>query len=290
MLKACQVGSKGLGVVIALGILICHTQTSSAQVFRGPNVTPPVVVLPPRQVTPLLNNGSLYTMVNPTPNSTWPNQMQFAFIAVAPQDCRLYHNGATIMPEHRLMGSLCLDSRIMPQQINATQGFIPQLPNGGLINMGAGGGNGGGAAGGNVGNNVGGGPGQGLFLTRPFTPSYYSPYPNYYGNGFDNQRGYGGMDFPTAGANLQAVAGNNLLPPGGPANLNNAMPPNANGFLGLGNFGGNNNPFAIFNNKKDEDGDKDKKDAKDETKDADKKDAKDEDKKNVKEEKKTPPK
>jgi hypothetical protein len=252
-----------------------------AQVFRGPNTTPPTVVFPPRQDRPLLNNGSLYTFVNPSFQN--PSQLQFAYIAVAPQDCRLYHNGATIMPEHRLMGSLCLDSRIMPQQIQLTQGFIPQLPNGGLINMGNGGGNGGGA-GGAGGNNIG-GPGQGWTMTRPFTPAYYSPYPSYYGSGFDTQRGYGGMDFPYGGANLQTVAANNQ-PPAAPINfLNNGNPPNANGFFGLGNFGGNNNPFDIFNKKDDDkDADKDKKDAKNE----DKKDAKSEDKKDAKEEKKAP--
>jgi hypothetical protein len=281
MLNASRVGSKGLVVAIALGFLVFYVESSSAQQFRGPNMNPPVVVFPPLQPRPLLNNGSLYTFVNPSFQN--PSQLQFAYIAVAPQDCRLYHNGATIMPEHRLMGSLCLDSRIMPQQIQLTQGFIPQLPNGGLINMGNGGGNGGGA-GGNVGNNIGGGPGQGWTMTRPFTPSYYSPYPNYYGSGFDTQRGYGGMDFPYGGANLQAVAANNQ-PPAAPVNfLNNGMPPNANGFLGLGNFGGNNDPFAIFNKKDDKDADKDKKDAKDE----DKKDAKTEDKKDAKEEKKAP--
>lgn len=259
----------GLGLVVALGVLAVHADGAFAQRFRGPNRAVPVVKMPPEQITPLLNNGSLYTFVNPSFQN--PSQLQFAYIAVAPQDCRLYHNGATIMPEHRLMGSLCLDSRIMPQQIQLTQGFIPQLPNGGLIDKGGGGG-GGGAAGGAGGLPPGGVVG-GWGMTRPMIgmPTYNQPYPNYYGNAFDYQRGFGGMNFPNNGtATLQANAGNDAAAPAANNFFNNAAPANGNRF-GLANFAGGDNPFAVFGRKDD---DKDKKDAKDEEKD--KKDAKDE--------------
>src|SRR5262249_15995722 len=209
------------------------------------------------------------------------SQLQFAYIAVAPQDCRLYHNGATLMPEHRLMASLCLDSRIMPQQIPATQGFIPMLPQGGLINAsGGGGGAGGGAGGGNVGNNLGGGQPFGMVRPMGPVPGGYFPYPAYYGNGFDYQRGYAGMNFPGNNvANLQANVGSD--PAAAPAaggnanNFCNNAPERKNGF-GVAGFAGGDNRFAIFGKKpdaKDEDKDKDRKDAKDEEKD--KKDAKD---------------
>jgi hypothetical protein len=53
----------------------------------------------------LNNNGSLYTFQNP--NAQFPSQLKYAFTAVAHEDCRLYNNGATLMPIHRLMAAEC---------------------------------------------------------------------------------------------------------------------------------------------------------------------------------------
>jgi hypothetical protein len=54
----------------------------------------------------LNNNASLYTF--PNPNFGKPGQLAFAFVAVAHEDCRLFNNGATLMPKHRLMAANCM--------------------------------------------------------------------------------------------------------------------------------------------------------------------------------------
>src|SRR5262245_36376408 len=116
----------GLGVEIAL-LCLSSDGLFGQTIRQAPPKLPPPVILPiPGQVQ-MLNNGSLYSF-GPNPQYGNPGQLQFAFIAVTHQDCRLYHNGATIMPEYRLMSSLCLDSRITPVQIQPTNGYYPMLP------------------------------------------------------------------------------------------------------------------------------------------------------------------
>lgn len=64
--------------------------------------------LPPRQPIFLNNNASLYTF--PNPNFGLPSQLPYAFVAVAHEDCRLFNNGAKLMPQHRLMAAECMQN------------------------------------------------------------------------------------------------------------------------------------------------------------------------------------
>src|SRR5262245_49690282 len=91
------------GALAVLGLL-AGPSPAQVKVFRGPNANPNFI-LPPGQNSPILNNGSLYTW-GPNPTFGFPGQLQFAFTAVAHQDCRLYHNGATLMPFPRLVAGL----------------------------------------------------------------------------------------------------------------------------------------------------------------------------------------
>ena len=59
----------------------------------------------PRPKIFLNNNGSLYTY--PNPNFGLPSQLAHSFTAVASEDCRLFNNGATIMPQFRLLAGEC---------------------------------------------------------------------------------------------------------------------------------------------------------------------------------------
>jgi hypothetical protein len=70
--------------------------------------------LPPRPPIFLNNNASLYTF--PNPNAGKPSQLAFAFVAVAHEDCRLFNNGAKLMPKYRLMAAECM---------NGTNGMNP---------------------------------------------------------------------------------------------------------------------------------------------------------------------
>jgi hypothetical protein len=233
--------SASIGMVVGLAIGGSIAEPAYAQKFRqAPVTTNPPVTMPPRQVTPLLNNGSLYTFFNPTFQA--PSQLPYAYIAAPPQDCRLYNNGATLMPEHRLMASLCLDSRIMPNNIPATNGFIFNDPNAGLQNI-----NGGGNQ------NVGGNPNVG---NPPLLPGRFYGYPalNNWPTAYNAQPFYQPYNYPASGyGNFGFSAPSNFFP------VNN----------GFGGFGLDANPFAGF--KKPDDKDKDA-DAKD---DDQKKDAKD---------------
>jgi hypothetical protein len=276
--------AKGIVFVVALAILGMNSEEAFGQAFRkAPPVTTLVqpAILPPQpktlpgnQLSPLLNNGSLYTIVNPVNGQ--PNQLNVAYIAVAPQDCRLYHNGATLMPELRLMASQCLDSRIVPVVVQATGGFVPTLPNGGLTDVNGGMG---GAGGANVGNNIGKPP----FGGWPNAMPYYGYNPYNYAGAYNPMMAYPGANMmgyapPAPAPNMNNFSGFNP-----PANFfaNNAPGNDANGFGAFGNFAGGQNPFNAFkkpDGKKDDDADK--KDAKDD--DKDKKDAKDEKKQQVK--------
>src|SRR5262245_18101113 len=233
---------KALGLGLAIALLCFSSEGLFGQMpFRqAPPKTPPPVVLPGPGQIQMLNNGSLYSF-GPNPQFGHPGQLQFAFIAVASQDCRLYHNGATIMPEYRLMSSLCLDSRITPVQLQPTQGYYPMLPKGGLIAGGGGGGAGGGAAGG-PGGNQGGGPammGWGGYRMPYYPAAYGYNYP-YYPGSYESPS-YSGFDFssnpPTTSGSFSNFTG-------------------TNSFTGIGSFGGNNgNPFASFEKKEATDND-----------------------------------
>lgn len=59
----------------------------------------------------LNNNASLYTFQNP--NFGMPGQLAYAFVAVAHEDCRLFNNGAKLMPKHRLLAAECIQANNM---------------------------------------------------------------------------------------------------------------------------------------------------------------------------------
>ena len=209
---------------------------------------------------PMLNNGSLYTFPNPTNGQ--PNQLPYAYIAVAHQDCRLYHNGATLMPVNRLLAGLCTD--MQPATVPLSGGYIPTYQSI-FAQAGGGGGNNGGNNNGNVfGNNNGQAGGVVILPPQfPFNPQQmqqqqmqalrYQAYQQQQAyqyqamrnaamqsNAYDNYRNYAG--------------GAALLPGGGTqSTFFNPVPNTAGGMTTVGA-----NPFAAFNVDREKEKDKEK--------------------------------
>lgn len=120
-----------LAVLLAAGVAM--SQVPSAAV--PPGMMPPGMMpyvkgkLPPRPVSRLLNNGSLYTF--PNPNAGLPNQLRYGYIAVAHEDCRLFNNGATLMPRPRMMAAECMNGNgrgPMPPPLPPNPGPLPPNP------------------------------------------------------------------------------------------------------------------------------------------------------------------
>lgn len=91
--------------MLLLGLVGVMLGLAQGEVFsqgRGklPKTRPPIF---------LNNNASLYTI--PNPNFGKPSQLPFSFVAVAHEDCRLYNNGAKIMPKHRMIAAECCIDR-----------------------------------------------------------------------------------------------------------------------------------------------------------------------------------
>lgn len=172
-------GRNALGLLLVALVFGFTSETANAQKFRGPNTKPPVVTFPPAPNIPMVNNGSLYTFPNPT--NGLPNQVPFAYIAVASQDCRLYHNGATLMPMPRLVAGQCTD--MQPAVIPASNGFIPTYQS--VLFPINGGGGGGGAQGGGV---------QAFNANRAQLPGGYPAYYPYYSPTYD-PRYYGASPY-----------------------------------------------------------------------------------------------
>lgn len=86
-------------------------------IMPAPKISPTLRPAPPPR---MLNNGSLYTFANP--NAALPGQLPYGYMAVASQDCRLYHNGALLMPVNRLLAGQCSD---MTPSTLPGGGFIP---------------------------------------------------------------------------------------------------------------------------------------------------------------------
>jgi hypothetical protein len=229
-----------LGLVVLVAIFGFTSETANGQAkFRGPNTIPPIVVFPPAPNIPMNNNGSLYTFPNPT--AGLPNQLPFAYIAVANQDCRLYHNGATLMPMPRLVAGQCTD--MQPAVIPASNGFIPTYQSV-LFPINGGGGGAAGAAGAQGAGGAPPGGIQGFGANRsPIPVTYPGLYPSY-SPGYDAQRYYGGAPYlgymvpvPYTGFNMT----NNL----------SGTTPQSGFFSGdpqaaLGNFGGQANALGAF--------------------------------------------
>jgi hypothetical protein len=226
---------KGLGLLVALCLLIGIPNKIQAQ-FRGPNKTPPVVIFPPVPPYQILNNGSLYTWPNPT--NGLPGQLPFAFIAVAHQDCRLYHNGATLMPFPRLVAGQCTD--MIPMTIPLSNGFIPPY-NSVLFPLGGAGGGGMKGFGASRGDLPIGGYSNGLYQTPSYYPSIYEMYRQQMA--LQLYQGYLSSQYASdysprlPGATVPTnFFGNNSLAPTTSTLTADKLWNTANGFGGLGNF------------------------------------------------------
>ena len=108
--------SKSLRVRVALGGLLVAGMvlftTGEVQSQKLPKLPPPPTPLQPgtvpnRPYINLVNNASLYTFKNP--NANLPSQLPYAFVAVAHEDCRLYNNGAMLLPMIRLQAAECIN-------------------------------------------------------------------------------------------------------------------------------------------------------------------------------------
>jgi len=239
---------KVTALAVTLAIFAANSQKSQAQFPK--RFTPQ---------NPLLNNGSLYTFPNPT--NGLPSQLPYAYVAVAHQDCRLYHNGATLMPVNRLLAGQCTD--MMPAVVQLSAGFIPQYQQSIFFQSG---GQQGGQQGNNLGNNQGNNNGnlfgnlfgnnggifppqmaeaqamryqQQAYMRQAYMQQAYMQQMQYQAmrnaamqsNAYDNYRTFAGNAVPVAG---QAA----------PAPYFNAVPNTAVGF-GMQAVGAN--PFAAFN-------------------------------------------
>jgi hypothetical protein len=85
--------------LVGIMFVLAHGEVFS-QARRLPKTRPPIF---------LNNNASLYTF--PNPNFGKPSQLPFGFVAVAHEDCRLYNNGAKLMPKHRMLAAECCIDR-----------------------------------------------------------------------------------------------------------------------------------------------------------------------------------
>jgi hypothetical protein len=106
-----------LGLLLVIGASLLAGGAGQSQVIPGvgPKIGPGTGFLPKnRPYINLNNNGSLYTIVNP--NAAQPSQVPYSFIAVAHEDCRLYNNGAMLMPMHRLQAGECQNGLMNQQQ------------------------------------------------------------------------------------------------------------------------------------------------------------------------------
>jgi hypothetical protein len=153
-------------LVSLVAIMVCFAVEAQSQMAATPGGG-----IPPRPPIFLNNNASLYTF--PNPNFGKPSQLPFAFVAVAHEDCRLFNNGAMLMPKHRLMAAECLNTAGMNG--TGTGGINPLtgLPNGTGV-PGTGG--------------LPGGAIQGINFARPpvYNPWLAAAYRNYYGNQQNN--------------------------------------------------------------------------------------------------------